>query len=75
LRSGQPIHGETFLKTVLEDTSVRAVMEDKFARTTFGGEVRKENFARRRHLLRTYFINFQNFFHRKKRAWLRQTNV
>lgn len=73
LQSGQPIHGETFLEKVLENTSVHAVMEDEFARTTLGGNVRKENFSRRRHRLRTYFINSREFLHRKKRALLRQT--
>lgn len=74
LRSGQPIHGETFLAKVLEDTSVRAVIADKFARTTFGGGVRKENFSQRRHWLRKYLINFDDILRRKIRAWRRYPN-
>ncbi len=74
LRSGQPIHGETFLAKVLEDTSVRAVIADKFARTTFGGGVRKENFSQRRHWLRKYLINLDDILRQKIRAWRRYPN-
>jgi hypothetical protein len=68
LRSGQPLHGETFLAKVLEETPVRAVIEDKFARTTFGGGVRKENFSQRRHWLRRYLVIFDDILRRKIRA-------
>jgi hypothetical protein len=74
LRSGQPIHGETFLARALEGTPVRAVMEDKFARTTPRGGVRQENFSQRRHRLRKYLIVFEDILRQKTSAWRRYLN-
>ena len=62
LRSGRPVHGETFLLSALGDTPITPVIQDKFARTTLAGQIRDEDFSRRRQPLRTYLANLESTF-------------
>jgi hypothetical protein len=66
LRSGRPVHGETFLSSALGNTPVSAVIDDKFARTTSAGQIRKEDFSRGRHPLRTYLADLESTFVRRR---------